>query len=64
MAKSNSQKKKARRHHRKTCEGKQPYPNKKSAERAATTLREEKNWRHITAYECQECAQWHLGNRR
>jgi len=63
MAKTNSQRKKARKRHAKSCAGKQVYADKKVAERAAEKLRVDKNWKNITAYECQQCRNWHLGNR-
>jgi len=63
MAKTNAKRKKARRRHAKSCAGKQSYPNRKSAERSVDKLRTERNWNTITAYECQECKTWHLGNR-
>ena len=63
MAKTNAKRKKARKRHAKSCDGKQAYPNKKSAERSAEKLRANKNWHLITAYECQQCKSWHLGNR-
>jgi len=63
MAKTNSQRKGARKRHAKSCTGKQVYPDKKAAKQAAEKLRDEKNWKNIMAYECQQCKNWHLGNR-
>ena len=63
MAKSTNKAKRARKRHKKSCEGKLAYPNEKSAKLKAEILRAKKNQDTLTHYECQECKQWHLGNR-
>ena len=63
VSKSTNKEKRARKRHKKSCEGKVAYPDKKSAKVKAEFMRAEKNQANIQHYECQECGQWHLGNR-
>lgn len=63
VSKSTSKEKRARKRHKKSCEGKVAYPDKKSAKLKAELMREKKNQASIQHYECQQCGQWHLGNR-
>lgn len=62
MAKSTRKQKGARKRHAKSCDGKQAYDNAKSAKTSAEKMRG-KGHRDIQHYECQQCGQWHLGNR-
>ena len=63
MAKSTKKAKRARKRHAKSCDGKQQYPDGKSARASAEKMRIKKNQPSIQAYECQQCGLWHLGNR-
>jgi len=63
VSKSTKKEKRARKRHKKSCEGKMAYPDKKSAKAKAEFMRVKKNQASIQHYECQECGQWHLGNR-
>jgi len=63
VSKSTNKEKRARKRHKKSCEGKVAYPDKKSAKVKAEFMRAKKNQASIQHYECQECGQWHLGNR-
>ena len=62
VAKSTRKQKRARKRHAKSCDGKHAYSNAKSAKASAEAMRD-KGHRSIQHYECQQCGQWHLGNR-
>jgi len=64
MAKTPRKLKKARQRHAKSCEGKVQHKSKKEAERAVEKLRVERGRRNLSAYNCQTCGFWHLGNKR
>jgi len=64
MAKTPRKLKKARARHARSCDGKQPHKSKREAEDVAKKLQAERGRRGLTAYNCQTCGKWHLGNKR
>ena len=64
MAKTPRKLKRARSRHAKSCDGKQAHSSKREAEEVAKKLRAERGRRNLSAYACQQCGKWHLGNRR